>query len=64
MAAVVVSGIRLDWLQNRILERGVAAGNAVTLADGAGTIVARVPYPEQFVGTTISDDYRSLVHAE
>ncbi len=64
VAAVVVSGIRLDWLQNRITERGVAPGNAVTLADGDGTILARVPLPEQFVGTVIPDEYQRLVHAD
>ncbi|MBB5663749.1 sensor histidine kinase [Rhizobium leguminosarum] len=62
--AVIVSGIRLDWLQNRITERGVAPGNAVTIADGKGTIVARVPLPEQFVGTVIPDEYQHLIHAE
>jgi len=61
---VVVSGIRLDWLQNRITERGVAPGNAVTLADGEGTIVARVPLPERFVGTVIPDSFLKLIHAD
>ncbi|UVD60510.1 histidine kinase (plasmid) [Rhizobium sp. Pop5] len=64
LKAVIVSGIRMDWLQNRITERGVAPGNAVTIADGKGTIVARVPLPEQFVGTAIPDQYQRLVHAE
>lgn len=62
--AVVVSGIRLDWLQNRITERGVAPGNAVTIADASGTILARVPLPERFVGTVIPDDFQRLIHAE
>jgi len=61
---VVVTGIRLDWLQSRIAERGVSPGNAVTLADGAGVILARVPFPERFVGTRIPEAYLSLVHAE
>lgn len=62
--AVVVSGVRLDWLQNRISERGVSPGNAVTVADGGGTILARVPLPERFVGTVIPDDFQKLVHAK
>ncbi|MBX5211648.1 sensor histidine kinase [Rhizobium sp. NZLR11] len=62
--AVIVSGIRVDWLQNRITERGVAPGNEVTIADGKGTVVAHVPLPEQFVGTVISEEYQRLVHAE
>ncbi|MBB4481383.1 sensor histidine kinase [Rhizobium etli] len=64
MKAVIVSGIRLDWLQNRITERGVAPGNAVTIADGNGTIVARVPSPERFVGTVVPDGLERLIHAE
>jgi enamine deaminase RidA (YjgF/YER057c/UK114 family) len=63
VTAVVVSGVRLGWLQNRITERGVAAGNAVTLADGAGTIVAMVPLPVRFVGTKIPEEHRNLVDA-
>ncbi|MBB3447330.1 two-component sensor histidine kinase [Rhizobium sp. BK379] len=64
VTAVVVSGMLLDWLQNRITERGVTPGNAVTLADSDGRIVARVPLPEKFVGTVIPDEYLKLVHAE
>jgi two-component sensor histidine kinase len=62
--AIVVTGVPLDWLQNRITERGVAPGNAVTIADGNGTILARVPLPERFVGTVIPDAYLPLVHAD
>jgi len=62
--AVVVSGVLLDWLQHRISERGVAKGNAVTIADRNGTILARVPLPETFVGTVIPDDFQKLVHAD
>jgi two-component sensor histidine kinase len=62
--AIVVTGVRLEWLQNRITERGVASGNAVTIADGNGTILARVPYPERFVGTVIPDTFQSLVHSD
>src|SRR5690606_17501982 len=61
---VVVTGVRLEWLQARIAERGVAAGNAVTVADGDGRILARVPFPERFVGTVIPERYQSLIHAE
>ncbi|RWX14024.1 HAMP domain-containing protein [Rhizobium hidalgonense] len=64
LQAVIVSGIRMDWLQNRITERGVAPGNAVTIADGKGTIVAHVPLAEQLVGTVIPEEYQRLIHAE
>lgn len=62
--SVVVTGLRLGWLQSRITERGVAPGNAVTVADSAGTIVSRVPFPERFIGTVIPRDFLKLVHAD
>ncbi|WP_434734302.1 cache domain-containing protein (plasmid) [Rhizobium sp. YTUHZ044] len=62
--AIVISGIRLDWLQNRITERGIAPGNAVTIADAKGVIIAHVPSPEQFVGTILVEEYQRLIHAE
>lgn len=62
---VVATGIRLDWLQNRLAERGVIGeGGAVTLADRNGTIVAREPFPDRFVGTRIPDAYQYLVRAD
>jgi two-component sensor histidine kinase len=64
VTAVVVTGARLDWLQTRITARGVAPGNAMTIADGNGVILARAPLPEKFVGTVIPESYRPLVHSE
>ncbi len=61
--AVVVTGVRLDWLQTRITERGVAPGNAVTIADGNGIIIARTPLAERFVGTIIPATFQPLVHS-
>lgn len=60
---VVVTGVRLEWLQDRIAERGVAAGNTITIADANGTILARVPFADRFVGTVIPDAFQRLVHA-
>lgn len=62
VVGVVATGVRLDWLQDRIAERGVAEGNAITIADGEGTILARVPLPERFVGTVIPEAFRKLIH--
>jgi two-component sensor histidine kinase len=60
---VVVTGVRLEWLQDRIAERGVDGGNAITIADANGTILARVPFADRFVGTVIPDAFQRLVHA-
>ena len=60
---VVVTGVRLDWLQDRIAERGDVAGNAITIADANGTILARVPFADRFVGTVIPDAFQTLIHS-
>lgn len=36
----------------------------MTIADSGGTILARVPLPERFVGTVIPDDFQRLIHAD
>ncbi|CAN7660451.1 sensor histidine kinase [Rhizobium sp. LjRoot30] len=59
--AVIATGIRLEWLEERIRERGLLAGGALTLADRDGIIIARNPAPERFVGTAIPAAYRYLV---
>lgn len=60
---VIVTGLRLEWLQQRMKERGVIEGNAVTVADSEGVILAREPFPERFVGTRIPDAFQALIHA-
>jgi two-component sensor histidine kinase len=60
-SGVIAAGIRLDWLQERIRERGLPKGAALTIADRNGVIVAREPLPEQFVGSRIPDQFQPLV---
>ena len=64
VVAVLGTGIRLPWLQQRINDRGVQKGGAVTIADQNGTILARVPFPERFVGTRIPEQFRALLTAK
>ncbi len=61
--AVLATGIRLDWLGERLRERGVAPSGALTVADRNGVILARHPAPERFVGTRIPDGFQHLVRA-
>jgi two-component sensor histidine kinase len=61
VVGVLSTGIRLSWLQKRIEERGVEKGGAVTIADKQGTIIARVPFPERFVGTRIPAPFETLL---
>jgi two-component sensor histidine kinase len=64
ITGVVVAGIKLDWLQNRLNERGVVPGGAYTIADRDGVIIARNPFPERFVGTVIPEKFKYLVNAD
>jgi two-component sensor histidine kinase len=63
VTGVLVTGIRLEWLDQRLKERGVLKGSAVTIADGDGVILARDPFPERFVGTRIPEAFQPLIHA-
>lgn len=60
---VIVTGIDLDWLGARLRERRLAQGSALAVADRAGTIIAREPEPERFVGHPISEHNLPLVRA-
>ncbi len=61
---VLATGVRLEWLQERIVERGWAASSSITIADRTGVILARSPDYEKFIGTKISDRFQYLVHEE
>jgi two-component sensor histidine kinase len=62
--AVLLAGLRIDWLNAKLAERGIEKGNALTVADRDGWIVARYPYPERFVGTRIPEPFLSQVTAD
>ena len=60
---VVAAGIDLEWLSRHLGERSLQDGDSVTIADRNGTILARAPLPERFVGTRIPEAFRHLVTA-
>lgn len=60
---VIIAALDLRWLSEQLLERGLPPGGSLTVADRNGTIVARQPLPEQFVGTPIPAAFMRLVHA-
>lgn len=61
---VLATGIDLNWLGLRLRERNLADGSVVTVADSDGTLLAREPHPEDFVGRQIAPSFLPLVHAE
>jgi two-component sensor histidine kinase len=60
---VLVAGLNLDWLGTRLRQRQFPANSSLTIADRNGTILAREPLPERFVGTRIPDSFQHLVNA-
>ncbi|MDB5659708.1 MAG: hypothetical protein JWS10_2323 [Cypionkella sp.] len=58
---VAVAYIDLEWLEARLQERTYVVGSSLTIADRNGTILARVPEPERFVGTVIPEAFRYLL---
>lgn len=60
---VAVGGLSLKWLDRLVSERAFGKNEALTIADRDGTIIARHPFPEKFVGTRIPDAFLPLVTA-
>lgn len=59
----IVGWLNLDWLGQQIATRARPEGGSITIADRDGTILARQPRPEDFVGTVIPDAFQRLVRA-
>ncbi len=57
---VLVTGIDLVWLGERLRDRDLARGNSVVIADSGGVVLAREPDPAQFVGGKLSEPALSL----
>jgi PAS domain S-box-containing protein len=60
---VVSATLDLAWLSAELLARGIPPGGAMTIADRNGTILARQPEPDRFVGRKIAPEYMHLVTA-
>ncbi len=61
VAGMVIARIDLEWLSKSLAERGLPPDGSLTLADRTGTIIARQPLPERFVGTRIPETYLHLL---
>jgi PAS domain S-box-containing protein len=63
LVGVVAAAIDLQWLTERLRQRGLPPGGSITVADRNGTIIAREPFPDHFIGTRIPDAFAHLVNA-
>ena len=55
MQAVVSAGLDLAWLNQLAAEAQLPEGSALTVSDRDGTILARYPEPEKWVGKTLPE---------
>lgn len=51
----IVAGLNVEWLGQRLKQRGVPRGGTVLIADRNGVVVSREPEPEKFVGKKLDD---------
>lgn len=58
---IAIAHLDLVWMVQRLQRRTLAAGNSLTIVDRSGTILARVPEPESYVGTKVLADYLYLI---
>lgn len=58
---IVMAGIDLRWLTDRLRERHVSDGGAIVIADRNGVILAREPNGISFVGHTLNDPFPRLI---
>ncbi len=61
VTGLVSVAIDLEWLSASLAERGLPPDGSITMADNNGTIIARQPFPERFVGTRIPEAYLYLL---
>jgi two-component sensor histidine kinase len=65
VSGVVALGLKLSYLQEKIEAWSLPPEGSLTIADAEGTILARNPLPDRFVGTRIPKDFvRRFVQAQ
>ena len=51
----VAAGLNLEWLGQRLKQRGVPQGGTIVIAARNGIVVSREPFGEKYIGTKLSD---------
>jgi len=64
LKGVILTGIKLQWLQDRIQERGAPKDGVVAIADRHGTIIVRAPNEPGIVGSRMVEAAMHLLDAK
>jgi PAS domain S-box-containing protein len=57
----VAAALDLRWLGDKLKERILPVDGSLTVSDRNGTIIAREPFPERFVGTKIPEAFAKYI---
>lgn len=60
-SGIALALVDLAWMEERLQARSMSPGNSLTIVDRSGTVLARVPDPEMFVGTKIRPEFMPLL---
>ncbi|WP_295071518.1 HWE histidine kinase domain-containing protein [Tabrizicola sp.] len=60
-SGIALALVDLAWMEERLQARSMSPGNSLTIVDRSGTVLARVPDPETFVGTKIRPEFMPLL---
>src|SRR5215469_4019924 len=60
-AGVVFAGLDLAWLSDHLKEAGVSRTSSKLVADRNGSIIARLPSPEKFVGKNMRASHERIM---
>ncbi|NYZ12661.1 PAS domain-containing protein [Azospirillum sp. RWY-5-1] len=61
--AVGTAALDLGWLTDQLEKRSLPTGGSLTIADREDTVIARTPFPERFIGSSIPNTFIHLLHA-
>lgn len=61
LRGVLVAGLKLNWLQARIQERGTLSEGFISISDMDGIVVVRTPPLPAAIGTRISPEFMHLL---
>lgn len=60
-SGIALALVDLAWMEERLQARSMSPGNSLTIVDRSGTVLARVPDPEIFIGTKIRPEFMPLL---
>jgi len=61
LAGVIFAGLDLTWLSDHLKGNGLSLTSSKLIADREGDIIARLPYPEEFIGKNMRASHERIM---